>query len=65
MDIIFSANGQIQTTLLKDEISTMLETKPRTTHQKTSRLLMGPEHVERPKSLQPVMMMINFRSFAV
>jgi len=66
MDIIFSGNGQRQTTLLKDEISTIWETKPRMTHQKTSRPLMGPEQVKRSKSLQDVMMiMINFRSFAV
>ena len=34
------------------EISTMWETKPRTTPQKTSRLLMGLEQVTRPKTLQ-------------
>jgi len=69
MDIISSANGQRQTKLLKHEISIMCGTKPRTTHQKISRLLMRPEQVKKPKSLQAVMMMmtmmINFRSFAV
>jgi hypothetical protein len=35
-------------------ISAMWETKPRTTPQKTSRTLMGPEHVTRPKTLQAI-----------
>ena len=34
-----SANGQRQTAPLNYEMSTMWETKPRTTHQKTSQLL--------------------------
>jgi len=41
-----------QTATLKYEISTVWETKPRTTPQKNSRLLMGPEQVTRPKTLQ-------------
>jgi len=49
-----SANGQRQTAILNDELSTMWETKPRTTPLKTSRLLMGPELVTRPKTLQAV-----------
>ena len=46
-----SANGQRQTetATLNYEILTMWET---TTPQKTSRLLMGPELVTKPKSLQ-------------
>ena len=39
------ANGQRQTATPNYEMSTMWETKPRTTPQKTSRLLMGPEQV--------------------
>jgi len=41
-----------QTATLNYEISTVWETKPRTTPQKNSRLLMGPEQVTRPKTLQ-------------
>jgi hypothetical protein len=41
-----------QTATLSYEISTMWETKPRTAPQKASRLLMGPEQVARPKTLQ-------------
>jgi len=41
-----------QTATLNYEISTVWETKPRTTSQKTSGLLMGPEQVTRPKTLQ-------------
>ena len=41
-----------QTATLNYEISTMWETKPRTTPQKTSRLLMGLEHFTRPKTPQ-------------
>ena len=41
-----------QTTTLNYEISTMWETKPRTTLQKTSRLLMGPEQVTWSSALQ-------------
>jgi len=36
------------------EISTMWETKPKTTPQKISRLLVGPEQVTRPKNLQAI-----------
>ena len=52
MDTTCSANGQRQTATLNYEISTMWETKPRTTPQKTSRLLMGVEQVTRPKAPQ-------------
>jgi len=52
MDTTCSANGQRQTAILNYELSTMWETKPRTTRLKTSRLLMGPELVTRPKTLQ-------------
>ena len=41
-----------QAAILNYEISTMWETKTWTTNQKTSRLLMGPEHVTRPETLQ-------------
>ena len=47
-----SANGQRQTATFNYEISTVWETMPRTTPQKTYRLLMGPEQVTRPKTLQ-------------
>jgi hypothetical protein len=47
-----SANGQRQTATLNHEISTMWETKLRTTAQKTSRLLMTSEEVTRPKPLK-------------
>jgi hypothetical protein len=40
-----------QTATLNYEVSTMWETKPRTTPRKTSRLLMGPEQVTRLKTL--------------
>jgi len=36
------------------EISTMWETKPWTTPQMTSKLLMGPEKVTRSKTLEPI-----------
>ena len=49
-----SANGQRQTATLNHEISTMWETKLRMTPQKTSRLLMKPEQVTRPKTLEAV-----------
>ena len=52
MDTTCSANGQRQITTLNYEISTMWETKPRMTPQKTSRLLMVPEQVMKPKTLQ-------------
>ena len=41
-----------QTATLNYEISTMWETKPRTTLQKTSRLLMGAEQVTWSTTLQ-------------
>jgi len=43
-----------QTATLNCDMSTVLETKPRTFLQKTSRLLMGPELVMRPTTLQAV-----------
>jgi len=54
MDISCSANGQRHTAILNYELSTMWETKPRSTPLKTSRLLMGPELVTRPKTLQAI-----------
>jgi len=41
-----------QSATLNYKMSTTWETKPRTNLQKTSPLLMGPEEVTRPKSLQ-------------
>ena len=41
-----------QTATLNYEMSTAWEKKPRATPQKTSRLLVGPEKVTRPKTLQ-------------
>ena len=43
-----------QTATLNYEKRTMWETKPRTTPQKTSRLLMEPEQVTRSKTLQAI-----------
>jgi len=43
MDTTCSANGQRQTTTLNYEMWNIWETKPRTTPQKISWLLMGPE----------------------
>jgi hypothetical protein len=57
------ANGQGQTNTLNYEISTMWETKPRTTSQKTSLLFMGPEHVTRPNPTIYMMMMILCQCF--
>ena len=54
MDTSCSANGQRHTAVLNYELSTMWETKPRTTPLKTSRLLMRPELVTRPKTLQAI-----------
>ena len=54
MDTACSANGQRQTAILNYELSTMWETKRRTTPLKTFRLLMGPELVTRPKTLQAI-----------
>jgi len=39
---------------LNYDISTMWETKPRMTPQKTSQLFMGPEQVTRPKALHAI-----------
>jgi len=49
MNTSCSANGQKQTATLNCEISTMWKTKPRTTPQKASRLLMGLEQFTMPK----------------
>ena len=51
-----SANGQRHTTNLNYKISTTWKTKPRTTPQKTSTLLMGLglELVTKPKPLQTI-----------
>ena len=43
-----------QTATLNYEIFTMWETKPKTTPKKTSGLLVGPEQVTRPKTLQAI-----------
>jgi hypothetical protein len=43
-----------QTYTLNCDMSTALETRPRTTLQKTSRLLVGPELVIRPTTLQAI-----------
>jgi len=40
--------------ILNCEISTMWETKPRMTPQKTLQLFTGPEQVTRPKILQAI-----------
>jgi len=54
MDTTCSANGQRQTATLNYEKSTMWETQPRIFPQKTSELLMGPDQVTRPKTLQAI-----------
>jgi len=54
MDKTCTENGERQTATLNYELSTIWETKTRTTPQKTSRLLMGPEQVTRPKTLQAI-----------
>jgi hypothetical protein len=54
MDTACLTNGQGRSTTLTYEIWTMWETNPRTTPQKTSWLLMGPEQVTRPKTLQSI-----------
>ena len=58
MDTTCLVNGQRQTdrqtATLNYEKRTMWETKPRTTPQKTSRLLMEPEQVTRSKTLQAI-----------
>jgi len=54
MNTTFSANGQRQTDTPNYEMSTIWETKPRTTPQKTSGLIVGPEHVTRPKTSQAI-----------
>ena len=51
MDTTLSVYGQRQTATLNYEISTVWETKPRTTTQKTSRLLMGPVQELKPCKL--------------
>jgi hypothetical protein len=43
-----------QTATLNYEISTVWETKPKTTPQKTSGLILGTEQVTRPKTLQTI-----------
>jgi hypothetical protein len=54
MNTTCQENGQRQTATLNYEISAMWETKPKMTHQKTYPLLMGPEQVTRPKTLQAI-----------
>ena len=49
-----SANGQRQTATLNYEISTVWEKKPRTTTLRISRMLMGPEEITRPKTVQAI-----------
>jgi len=50
MDITRSENGQRQPAT----VSIMWEMKPKTTPQKTSAFLMGPEQVKRPEIIQVV-----------
>ena len=54
MDTTYSANGQRQTdrqtATLNFQIKTVWDTKPRTTRQKTFRLVTGREQVTRPKT---------------
>ena len=50
----FSANLQRQTTTLHYAVSTVWETKQRTTPQKSSGRLMKPEQVTRLKTLQAI-----------
>jgi len=52
MDTTCLANGQTAT--LDYKISTMWETKPRTSPQKTSRLLMGLEQVMSSETLMMI-----------
>ena len=54
MDTTGSANGQRQTATLNREISTVRETKTRTSPQKTSGPLMGWEQVTGHKTLQAI-----------
>ena len=54
MDKTCLANGQRQTAPLNYEKSIMWETKPRIIPQKSSQLLMGPEQVMKPKTLQAI-----------
>jgi hypothetical protein len=54
MDIRCSAKGQSQTATHNYSVSAMWEKKPRTNPQNTSRLLMVPEHITRPKTLQAI-----------
>jgi hypothetical protein len=56
MDTTCPANGQRQTATLNYGISTLWERKPRKTPQENSRLLMEPEQVTRPETLQAMMM---------
>ena len=53
-----STNGQRQTATLNYEMSTLWETKPRTTPRNTLGRLMGPEQGTRPKILQAYVMMM-------
>jgi hypothetical protein len=54
MNTTYLANDQRQRVTLNYEMSIMWESKPRTTPHKTSRPLMGPEQVARPKTLQVI-----------
>jgi hypothetical protein len=48
-----------QTATLNYEMSTVWGTKPRTSRQQTSGLLVGPEQVTRPKTLPDISMMMK------
>ena len=50
-----------QTTTLNYEMSTVWETKPRTSRKQTSGLLVGLEQVTRPKTLPDISMMMMMR----
>jgi len=58
MDTTCLGNGQRQTTKLNYKKSTMWETKPRIIPQTTYQLLMGPEQVTKPKTLQAMLLMM-------
>jgi len=54
MDATCMVNGQTQTGTLNHKISTMWETEPRTTPQKTSWQLLRPEQVMMLKTVQAI-----------
>ena len=56
-------DGQRQTDALNYEISTMRESKPRTTPQETSYLLVGMELATRPETLQALLLLLLLLNF--